>query len=165
MDRYLKDNLECYLSGQLGASAKLEFKRRMAARPRDRAEIERMSQLSKRFAAFDLPREDGLGPLPGFHNRVLGRIERERRPSLLDCCLRPTAIRGVAFASCSWLLLLVSLSLYQASARASVEHIAETVLAQPPESADYCNVRLGCDIDLNRKSMLAAVIKSGQDGR
>ena len=75
--------------------------------------------------------------------------------------MQPPVIRRLALASCAWLLALISTSLYQQSAEAATEHTARVVLAQPPESADYCSVRLGPDIERNRRSMLAAVMDSG----
>ena len=165
MDKFLIANLEGYLSGQLGESKRRRFNDRLAKRGKDRRTVEEMASVSGLFESLDLPPQDGLGPSPGFHARVLDRIERERRPPFWDLFLRPAVMRRSAVAACAWLLVLFSAALYQSSAQASVNDLARTILAKPPESADYCNVRLGCDIDLNRSSMLAAVMVSGAGGR
>ena len=165
MDKFLITNLESYLAGQLGEPNRREFERLLARSKRDRETIEQMALVSNLFGALDLPAKDGLGPSPGFHARVLDKIEQERQPPFWDFFLRPLVIKRVALASCAWLFLLFSANLYQTSAQPSIKEIAQTVLAQPPESADYCNVRLGCDIELNRSSMLAAVMISGSAGR
>ena len=165
MNKFLRDHLECYLAGQLGEPVRKEFEKRLADSPQVQQEIEKISCMSKLFGSFAMPARPGLGPSPGFHARVLRQIEQERQPSFWELCLRPPVFRGVAFASCAWLVLLFSAHMYQASAQPSVEHIAEAILAEPPESADYCNVRLGCDIETNRSSMLAAVLVSGTSGR
>ena len=165
MDKFLIANLEGYLSGQLGESKRRRFKDRLAKRSKDCRTVEEMASVSGLFESLDLPPRDGLGPSPGFHARVLDRIERERRPPFWDLFLRPAVMRRSAVAACAWLLVLFSAALYQSSAQASVNDLARTILAKPPESADYCNVRLGCDIDLNRSSMLAAVMVSGAGGR
>lgn len=165
MDKFLIRNLEGYLSGQLGEPHRREFERLLEKCERDRKAIEQMAHVSGLFGTLNLPEEDSLGPSPGFHARVLDRIERNWQPPFWDFFLRPVVIKRVALASCAWLFLLFSANLYQTSGQPSIEQIAQTVLAQPPESADYCNVRLGCDIELNRSSMLAAVMISGSTGR
>lgn len=165
MDKFLITNLEGYLTGQLGEPNRRDFEDRLEKSPEDRAAIERMAHVSGLFGSFDLPAQDGVGPSPGFHVRVLDQIDRQRQPPFWDLFLRPLVMRRVALASCAWLFLLFSANSYQTLAQPSVEDIAQTILAQPPESADYCNVRLGCDIDMNRSSMLAAVMVSGGAGR
>ena len=165
MDRFLIANLEGYLSNQLGESLRREFERRLAADARARAEIAEMAGISKLFQSLDLDCETGLGPAPGFHACVLRRIEELRKPGFWDILVQPLVMRRVAFAACAWLLMLASAGMYQASAKSSPEDIAQAILARPPESPDYCNVRLGSDIDMNRSSMLAVVMVSGSLGQ
>ena len=165
MDRFLLRNLEDYLSGQLGEATRREFESRLARNPRTREQVGKMVDISAMFREFDVFNEGGLGPASGFCDRVLGNIEVKRPAEFWDLLLRPVVIRRVAMASCAWLVMLAAGTLYQSSAQPSTDRIAQVILAQPPESADYCNVRLGCDIDMNRSLMLAAVMVSGSSGR
>ena len=144
MDKYLAENLEAYLAGQLGDQGRREFEDRLARNPNDREMIGQMAGISGLFDSFELPPDTGLGPSPGFHRQVLRTIELQRRAPVL----------GPFFPSAS-----------KAAAEPQVKNIAQSVLAEPPESADYCNVRLGCDIDLNRSTMLAVVMYTGGGGR
>ena len=161
MDGFLVRNLEKYMAGRLTEAERSEYESRMARRPKDRRDVEQMEGISDLFSALDLPDRDFVGPTPGFCARVLRRIDAGRQPVFWDFLLQPVVIRRVAMASCAWLLMLVSANAYDSTTQPSVEDIAQTILAMPPESADYCNVRLGCDIDMNRSSMLAAVMVSG----
>ena len=161
MDKYLVENLEAYLADQLGDQSRREFEERLARSPKDREVIEQMAGISGLFCSFDVPADTGLGPSPGFHRQVLRNIEAERQPSFWDIFFQPLIARRIVFAACTWLMVLFGATAYQAAAQPQVENIAQSVLAEPPESADYCNVRLGCDIDLNRSTMLAAVMYSG----
>ena len=165
MDRFLRSNLEDYLSGQLGETTRREFESHMGRDPKSRDEIVRMTEISGMFGSFDIPQGDRLGPSPGFCGKVLRTIEADRKHEFWDYLLQPLVIRRVAMASCAWLLAVFSANAYDSRNQPSTEHIAQTILAEPPESADYCNVRLGCDIDMNRSSMLAAVMDSGDFGR
>lgn len=160
MDKFLLSNLEGYLSGRLGGSARREFESRLERDPSARDAIRQMADMSEMFESFDTTREGPIGPTPGFCARVIRKIEAERQPEFWDFLMRPLVVRRVAMASCAWLLMLFSASAYDSLGQATTNHIAQTILAEPPESADYCNVRLGCDIDMNRSSMLAAVMVS-----
>ena len=160
MDKFLLSNLEDYLSGRLGGSACRQFESRLERDPRARDEIRQMAAMSGMFEAFDTTSKSPIGPAPGFCTRVINKIETERRPEFWDLLMRPIVVRRVAMASCAWLLMLFSASAYDSLGQPTAKHIAQTILAEPPESADYCNVRLGCDIDMNRSSMLAAVMVS-----
>ena len=161
MDKYVVENLEAYLAGQLGDQHRREFEERLAQSPKDREVVEQMAGISGLFCSFDVPVETGLGPSPGFHRQVLRNIEAERQPPFWDVFFQPLIARRIVVAACAWLMVLFGTTAYQAAAEPQVENIAQSVLAEPPESADYCNVRLGCDIDLNRSTMLAAVMYSG----
>ena len=165
MDRFLLSNLEDYLSGHLGKTTRREFESRMERDPKARDQITRMTAISGMFGSFDIPQDDRLGPSPGFCGKVLRTIETDRKLEFWDYLFQPLIIRRVAMASCAWLLVLFSANASESRNQPSTEHIAQTILAEPPESADYCNVRLGCDIDMNRSSMLAAVMESGNFGR
>lgn len=165
MDKYLERNLEAYLAGQLGEHGRREFEERLAGNPSDREVIRRMQGLAGLFSSFDLPLDAGPGPRPGFHRQVLRAIEEQRRLPFWDIFLRPLVARRLVLAACIWLLVLFAATAYRSAAEPQVRNIAQSVLAESPESADYCNVRLGCDIDLNRSTMLAAVIYSGGSAR
>ena len=135
--------------------------RRQMERPRLHGHAEAAAQIRRLFDAVELPPGGCPGPAPGFHNRVLRRIAAERKAPFWELLVQPPVVRRLALASFAWLLALVSTGLYQQSAEAATEVSARVVLAQPPESADYCNVRLGPDIERNRSSMLMAVMDSG----
>jgi anti-sigma factor RsiW len=165
MDKFLLSNLEGYLSHQLGEATRREFESRLERNPKAREEVDRMVGISGMFGSFDISSDECLGPPPGFCSKVLRRIEAESKPEFWDFLLQPLVIRRVAMASCAWLLMLFSASAYDSIGQPSTEHFAQAILAEPPESADYCNVRLGCDIDMNRSSMLAAVMVSGNFGQ
>ena len=164
MDKFLIDNLEGYLSGQLGDAARKEFETRLSRSPKDLEAVRRMGGISGLFGTLDEPQDATLGPSPGFHRRVFRTIEENTPPSIWDWFLQPVVVRRTALAAAAWLVLLASGAISQIVARPTSE-IARAVLAERPESADYCNVRLGCDIDVNRSSMLAAVIVTGSRGR
>ena len=165
MDKFLLSNLESYLSGRLGGSACREFERRLERNPRARDEIRKMAGICGMFESFDISSEGPMGPAPGFSARVINKIEAERQPEFWDFLMRPLVIRRVAMASCAWLLMLFSASAYDSFGQPTTRQISQAILAEPPESADYCNVRLGCDIDMNRSSMLAAVMVSRGPGQ
>jgi anti-sigma factor RsiW len=162
MDKFVIRNLEGYLSGQLGEARTRDFEAQLAENPNQQETVTGMTELSGLFDTLALPDEETVGPAPGFPERVLRRIEEQRKPVIWDLFLEPVFFRRVAVAACAWLLLLVSGNLYQSSRQPSAEHLAEAILAEPPRSADYCGVRLGCDLQLNRNTMLAAVMISGR---
>lgn len=161
MDRFIRSNLEEYLSGQMGGPAREEFRERLRQRPRDRKEIEEIQAISGLFQAFQGSPTERVGPSPGFYARVLARIETQRKPGLWETLFEPVVFRRVALASCAWLLTLLGAGVYDLSAEPYPQHMARAILSQPPESEDYCNIRMGWDIDMNRSSMLAAVMISG----
>ena len=165
MDKYLEENLEAYLAGQLGEHGSREYERRLARNPGDRQVIEQMAGISGLFCSFDMPPGSILGPVPGFHRKVLREVQSQRQPPFWDIFFQPLVARRLVVACGAWLFVLFGATAYQAAAEPQVENIAQSVLAEPPESADYCNVRLGCDIDLNRSTMLAVVMYSGGAGR
>ena len=165
MDKHLEENLEAYLAGQLGDQGRREYEERLARNPSDRRVIEEMAGISGLFGSFDMPPESSLGPAPGFHRKILRDIQSRRQPPFWDIFFQPLVARRLVLACSAWLFVLFGATAYQASAEPQVENIAQSVLAEPPESADYCNVRLGCDIDLNRSTMLAVVMHSGGAGR
>ncbi len=165
MDKYLEENLEAYLAGQLGDQGRSEYEERLARNPSDRRVIEEMAGISGLFGSFDMPSDSSLGPAPGFHRKILRDIQSRRQPPFWDIFFQPLVARRLVLACSAWLFVLFGATAYQASAEPQVENIAQSVLAEPPESADYCNVRLGCDIDLNRSTMLAVVMHSGGAGR
>lgn len=164
MDKFLIDNLEGYLSGQLGDADREEYEARLNRSPKDLEAVRRMGGISGLFGTLDEPQDATLGPAPGFQRRVFRTIEENTPPSIWDWFLQPVVVRRTALAAAAWLVLLVSGAISQTVAQPTSE-IARAVLAERPESADYCNVRLGCDIDVNRSSMLAAVIVTGSRGR
>ena len=161
MDKFLFEHLEPYLAGQLGPRQRRQFEKRLSERPRDRRTIDRMAEISGLFSGFENQSEPDSGPLPGFHLRVLRRVREQRTVAWWETLSRPFVLRRVAVAVCVWLVAIAGAGLYQASAQPVPDQIARSVLALAPESADYCNVRLGCDIDLNRSTMLAVVMEAG----
>ncbi len=164
MDKFVIRDLEGYLSGQLGEARKREFEAHLAKNPNQQETVMSMADLSDLFDTLAVPDDQDARLAPGFHERVLRRIEEQRKPPFWDLFLEPLFLRRVAVASCAWLVLLVSGNLYQSSGQPSADHLAEAILAEAPRSADYCGVRLGCDLELNRNTMLAAVMVSGRLG-
>lgn len=162
MDKFVVRNLEAYLSGQLGEAGRREFEAHLARNSSQKDAVARMVDCSGLFDTLGLPENEIAGPAPGFHQRVLRKIEEQRKPTCWDLFLEPLFLRRVAVAACAWLFLLVSGNLYQSRGQPSADHLAEALLIEPPRSADYCGVRLGCDLELNRNTMLAAVMVSGR---
>ena len=159
MDKFLFDHLEEYLAGQLGDRQRRQFEERLERRPADRRVIERMAAMRGMFGAFCLPPGSEPGPSPGFHARVLQQVRDQRPVPFWEFMTQPLLLRRAALVACGWLLAVGGAGLYQASAQPRPTDMARAVLALPPESADYCNVRLGCDIELNRSTMLAVVME------
>lgn len=163
MDKRIIRNLEGFLSGELGAAANRDLKAHLQTQPRTKTEVDRMAEIAGLFDTLAVP-EEAAGPSPGFAARVTRRIEQQRASSFWDFLQQPVFLRRVAVASCGWLLLLLSASAYRSSALPPVDHSAQAILAAPAPSPAYCGVRLGCDLDRNRDTMLVAVMISGRMG-
>lgn len=165
MQRTLIRYLESFLAGELGTARRREFEARLGHDRKSRATVAAMREISGLFETLDLPDGAPTGPRPGFAANVMAAIRQESRPSLWDSLQQPLFLRRVAFAAFGWLFLLASANVWQSNARAAASYDALAVLASPAASTAYCGVRLGCDLDLNRNTMLAAVMVSGRVGR
>ena len=116
----------------------------------------------ERLAASLVRPQDGAEwePAPGFYARVSQRIDRERRVPFWQVFLEPAVARRLAFAGLMWLLLLGTYTVaYNGVALESNPHTIEAMLMSRP--SNY-NVRLGADLERNRNSMLAVVMRAGK---
>ena len=165
MQRTVIRYLESFLAGELCTARRREFEARLGKDREDSATVAAMQEISGLFETLDLPDGAPMGPRPGFAANVMAAIRQESRPSLWDSLQQPLFLRRAAFAACGWLFVLASANVWQSNARAATDYDALAVLASPAARADYCGVRLGCDLDLNRNTMLAAVMVNGRAGR
>ncbi len=157
MNRFVKEHLEEYLSGRLGGERLEQFERRLEQDPRSAAELAAMIDNASLFEAFDLPAgELSPVPSPGFYARVRRQIAEEEKTPFWEVFLEPFILRRVAVAACVWLFAVGAATLYRGGEPAR-SHMAESILAKPPAVADYY-VRLGSDLDMNRDTMLSAVL-------
>ncbi len=181
MHGFLKDNLEDYLQGRLSERDRARFESCMAESPEDCTAIDSMRSISASFRAFDLPEDASPAPSPGFYSGVMSQIAEESDQPMWNLFLDRRVMKRVAYASCAWLLLLGSTGFYQysvqmsdplqllrptsnyvrASQASTTRDYMGMILRSSPESENYCNVRLGSDLETNRSLMLAAVMVSG----
>lgn len=162
MNGFLQENLEDYLSGRLSGERRKQFERCLEDDPRSAAKIAAMTDNALLFESLRLP-EGELPPVPapGFYARVRQQIDEERETPFWEVFLEPFILRRIAVAACVWLLAVGTVSFYNGSAGLRHERMAESILAKPPAVADYY-VRLGSDLDMNRDTMLSAVLISSR---
>ncbi len=158
MNGFVKEHLEEYLAGRLGGERLKQFERRLQQDPRSAAELAAMTDNASLFEAFTLP-EGELPPVPasGFYARVRQQIDEEQKTPFWEVFLEPFILRRVAVAACAWLFAVGTATLYSGGVQHPQNHMAESILAEPPAVADYY-VRLGSDLDMNRDTMLSAVL-------
>lgn len=162
MNKFVKENLEEYLSGQLSGEQLKQFKLLLQQDPHSAAELSAMTDGASLFEAFNLPVGDlPPVPAPGFYARVRRQIDEEERTPFWGVFLEPFILRRVAVAFFVWLFAIGTATLYRSGVRPHREHMAELILAEPPAIADYY-VRLGSDLDMNRDTMLSAVLVSSR---
>ena len=159
MDGFVKDNLEEYISGQLGGEQLKEFERRLEQDPGAAANLLAIEDNASLFETLRVPEGEFLAPSAGFYARVRQQIEHEEDTSFWAVFLEPFILRRVAVAAFAWLFVIGAATFYKDSIRIDQTHMAESILAQPPAVSDYY-VRLGSDLDMNRDTMLSAVLVS-----
>ncbi len=159
MDGFVKENLEEYLSGQLGGEQLKDFERRLENDPEAVAELSAMVENASLFETLRIAEDDFLAPSPGFYARIRRQIEHEEDTSFWAVFLEPFILRRVAVAAFAWLFLMGVATFYRDGVNMQQTHMAESILAQPPAVSDYY-VRLGSDLDMNRDTMLSAVLVS-----
>ena len=164
MDKYIRENLEGFLSGQLSKSDSRKFEAKLNDNPKLRHLVSGMSEVSTLFGSLELQDSNLLLPPPGLKSRIRLQLEEERSLSFWEAFVNPLLLRRIVYVSCTWLMLLVGAGIYQIAPSTGVSHQAEAILTQLPDSTDYY-VRMGSDINLNRDTMLAAVLISRSSTR
>ena len=159
MDQFLKDNLETYLSGELHERQKAEWDAYLAAHPAAAQQVALHEETASMLRELRPPEDNGSGA-PGFYDRLMDRIEEQRRIPFWSVFLQPPFGRRLAFASLMWLALLGSYFVTFTDPADSQRHVAEAFLVEKPSSV--FEVRLGTDLNANRSSMLATLISPGK---
>jgi anti-sigma factor RsiW len=159
MDQFLKDNLETYLSGELHERQKAEWDAYLAAHPAAAQQVALHEETASMLRELRPP-EDNWSGAPGFYDRLMDRIEEQRRIPFWSVFLQPPFGRRLAFASLMWLALLGSYFVTVTDPADSPRHVAESFLIEKPSSV--FEVRLGADLNANRSSMLATLISPGE---
>lgn len=161
MNGFLRENLEDYLSGRLSGKRLEEFERRLRQSPRAAARIAAMTDNASLFESLRFPQgELPPVPAPGFYARVRQQIGEEQETPFWGVFLEPFILRRVAVAACAWLFAVGTVAFYSGGGPRR-GNMAESILAEPPAVADY-HVRLGSDLDMNRDTMLSAVLLSNR---
>ena len=158
MNEILRENLEALLSGDLTETERIRLEQHLKNSAADREEYEAFRETA--LLLRDLRPQDGeeWEPAPGFYARVSQRIDRERTVPFWQVFLEPVVARRLAFAGLMWLLLLGTYTVaYNGVALESNPHTIEAMLMSRP--SNY-NVRLGADLERNRNSMLAVVMRA-----
>ena len=159
MDQFLKDNLETYLSGELHERQKAEWDAYLAAHPAAAQQVALHEETASMLRELRPPEDNGSGA-PGFYDRLMDRIEEQRRIPFWSVFLQPPFGRRLAFASLMWLALLGSYFVTFTDPADSQRYVAEAFLVEKPSSV--FEVRLGADLNANRSSMLATLISPGK---
>ena len=160
MNEILRENLEALLAGDLKETERTRLEQHLNSNAADREELEAFRETS--LLLRELRPQDGAEwePAPGFYARVSQRIDRERRVPFWQVFLEPAVARRLAFAGLMWLLLLGTYTVaYDGVALESNPHTIEAMLMSRPSNYD---VRLGADLERNRNSMLAVVMRAGK---
>jgi anti-sigma factor RsiW len=159
MNEILRQNLEALLSGDLTETERTRLEQHFNSSATDREEFEAFRETS--LLLRELRPQDGeeWEPDTGFYARVSQRIDRERTVPFWQVFLEPMIARRLAFAGLMWLLLLGTYTVaYNGVSLESNPHTVEAMLMSRPSNYD---VRLGADLERNRNSMLAVVMRAG----
>ncbi|MBM3797267.1 MAG: hypothetical protein FJW31_25205 [Acidobacteria bacterium] len=108
MNRRIEENLEAYLDGSLPVQAAEEFRAALEASGGDTRHLVDVMQKHSAFMRSALRTPDtGAEPSPGFHARVMDRIEAQRAASpFWSALLEPLFFRRLVMASATAILLL-----------------------------------------------------------
>ena len=162
----LRENIEAYLSGNLGRSEQEALEAHLAGCAECREEWEAIRASADALRGLRPPRDLELEPAPGFYARVIDHIDHERQVPFWAMLLEPAFGRRLVFAC----LMLLALAGVYVAAFDRVEypskHRPEAVLTacsgprcQPVLPAPA--PRLGRDLDRNRGVVLAALVSEG----
>jgi anti-sigma factor RsiW len=160
MNEILRENLEALLDGDLTETERTRLEQHLNNDAAEREEFEAFRETS--LLLRELRPSDGeeWEPDPGFYARVSRRIDRERTVPFWQVFLEPMIARRLAFAGLMWLLLLGTYTVaFNEVPLESSPHTVEAMLMSRP--LEY-NVRLGADLERNRNSMLAVVMRAGK---
>lgn len=160
MNEMLRENLEALLAGDLTETERTRLEQHLKNNAADREEFEAFRETS--LLLRQLRPQDGeeWEPDAGFYARVSQRIDRERTVPFWQVFLEPVVARRLAFAGLMWLLLLGTYSVaYDGATLKSNPHRIEAMLMSRPSNYD---IRLGADLERNRNSMLAVVMRAGK---
>ena len=160
MDNFIKENLEDYLSGVLVGCRKDEFESYLNTNPKAAEAVAQQHQAAALLSELRVQDDDGglMQPSTGFYARVMGQVEEERSVPFWQAIIEPVLVKRLAFACLMWFFLLGAYATVFDGSGEDTAHIAERMLTQPP--APEYHVRFGGDLDLNRDSMLTAIVTS-----
>jgi anti-sigma factor RsiW len=125
MHDIVRDNLEDYLRLNGGSQGSVEVERHLSTCAECREAVGYMRETSSVLASLRAPAESD--PSPGFYDRVMNRIESERKPSVWSLLLDPIFGKRLVYAA---LTLVVMLSTYLVS----TENSADLTIASAPET-------------------------------
>ena len=158
MNEIVRQNLEALLSGDLTETERTRLEQHLNNNAVDREEFEAFRETALLLRGLRPQDGEEWEPDPGFYARVSQRIDRERTVPFWQVFLEPVVARRLAFAGLMWLLLLGTYTVaYNGVALESNPHAIEAMLMSRP--SNY-NVRLGTDLERNRNSMLAVVMRA-----
>jgi len=162
MDRYIRERLEEYLAGDLGGHERADFERRLADDARAAKLLDELQNSAQLFDTLRLDESEEVELDGGFYARVNQRIEAERQVPFWPAFLQPAMVRKLAFGTLMWLFALGAVTFYSdAAGGVREQHLANHILAEQPPSEDYW-VRMGSDLESNRRSMFAVMMASGE---
>ncbi len=156
MDRYIKDRLEEYLSGELTGKELAELEARLERDGDSAAELSQFEANRRLFDAIRVDASELASPAPGFYARVNQLIESEKEVPFWEVFLQPFMVRRLAFAALMWMLVLGSAVVFTDQTTRANTELADLILSEQPP-ANY-QVRMGVDIEQNRASMLAEMM-------
>ncbi|MCB9385650.1 MAG: hypothetical protein H6509_13625 [Bryobacterales bacterium] len=152
--------MEAYLAGDLAGQELTEFEARLERSSDDEAEIAAMLETHSLFDSIRVSPEETPVLAPGFYARVNQLIEEEKKVPFWEVFLQPFMLRRLAFAALMWMFMLGSATLMTDTTTKSNTELADLILSEQPP-VNY-HVRMGSDIDQNRASMLAVMMKPGE---
>ena len=160
MDRFLKDRLEEYLSGELAGNELAEFEARLGRDETSAAELALFAENRQLFDSIRVSSSEMIAPSPGFYARVNQVIESEKETPFWEVFLQPFMVRRLAFAALMWMMVLGSAVVFTDQTTRANTELADLILSEQPP-ANY-HVRMGPDIEQNRASMLALMMTPGE---
>ena len=160
MDRFVKDRLEEYLSGELTGKELAELEARLERDADSAAELALLVESRTLFGSIRVEPSEMIAPAPGFYARVNELIESEKQTPFWEVFLQPFMLRRLAFAALMWMFVLGSAAVFTDNTTRANTELADLILSEQPP-ANY-HVRMGADIEQNRASMLAVMMTPGE---